>query len=132
VCGQWEADLTKTCPGPAKQPEQAKPDLGFDAPPARYNNNPDGRETIDRMFDEAETVFDRVFDPDDHWHGLHADPAHAINAALCAALALKYEDRNGKKGDPDGDANKAKFYRQMQARWEQNDASLDPRRYKRA
>lgn len=111
-------------------------DLGFSSPPARYSDNPDGKETIDRMFEEAERVFMAAV-PD--WlrqeiecGGSYDETMRAVYAALCAAIALKYEDRAGKKGDPAGDAKKAEFYRQFQQRWAKNDPSLDPRSYRAA
>lgn len=111
-------------------------ELGIDKPPVRYSQNSDGKETIDRMFDIVEQVYyesigihekGQPFEPSDDDDGVRS----ALCTALCAAIALKYEDRAGKKGDPEGDAKKAKFYRQMQRRWEQNDPSLDPRVYRK-
>lgn len=114
--------------------EPAKPELGFDAPPARYSQNPDGKETIDRMFDEADRVCANFGTTPGYPTGeplrLTPNLQRALRAAVCAALALKYEDRKGAKGDPEGDKDKARFYRQMQRRWEQNDASLDPRAHR--
>jgi hypothetical protein len=130
VCGQWEGQLTDTCPGPKDEPAR-EAQLGFDATPARYNDNPDGRETIDRMFDELIATDLRVMWGDDaDCYAMTPHQEAARKAGLCAALALKYEDRAGKKGDPEGDKQKARFYRQMQKRWEQNDESLDPRTYR--
>lgn len=137
-------------------------DLGFSSPPARYSDNPDGKETIDRMFEEAERVFGEhyvgivspLYDCPGPWIGLDKhgpcevhgatctpfDPvqilsldfAQPLRAALCAAIALKYEDRAGKKGPASQDLDKAAWFRQMQQRWEKNDPSLDPRSYRAA
>ena len=137
-------------------------DLGFSSPPARYSDNPDGKETIDRMFEEAERVFGEhyvgivspLYDCPGPWIGLDKhgpcevhgatctpfDPvqilsldfAQPLRAALCAAIALKYEDRAGKKGPASQYLDKAAWLRQMQQRWAKNDPSLDPRSYRAA
>lgn len=65
---------------------------GFHTAPKRYTGH--GRETIDRIRDE---LGDEGF------------------RAFALGNALKYEDRAGAKGDPEGDAAKARFYRQMVA-----------------
>lgn len=65
-------------------------DNGFSTAPERYTTQ--GRETIDRIRDD---LGDEGF------------------RAFCAGNATKYEDRAGAKGDPEGDAAKARFYRQM-------------------
>ena len=67
-------------------------DNGFNTAPERYTTQ--GRETIDRIRDDLGDEGFRVF---------------------CAGNATKYEDRAGAKGDPEGDAAKARFYRQMVA-----------------
>lgn len=64
---------------------------GFDETPAHYDN---GRETIDVIRD---SMCDIEF------------------AGFCRGNAIKYEQRAGKKGDPSGDAEKARWYRAMAA-----------------
>lgn len=82
---------------------------GTDRPPARYTHN--GRETIDTMRDHAYAEAERQLGP-----GPLADQlADLLFAFHCEATALKYSDRSGSKGDPDGDAKKCAFYRQMAA-----------------
>ena len=66
---------------------------GHDAQPSRYTR-PDGRETLD-------AIRDRLGD--------------AGFIAFCVGNAMKYEDRQGKKGDAEEDRKKATFYRQMEA-----------------
>lgn len=63
---------------------------GFTAAPTRYTRQ--GRETIDRIRD---ALGDQGF------------------IAFCVGSAIKYEDRAGLKGDPEGDVAKAMWYRQM-------------------
>jgi hypothetical protein len=65
---------------------------GFTSAPERYTAH--GRETIDRIRDELGDAGFRAF---------------------CIGNAMKYEDRAGRKGDPEGDAEKARWYRQMVA-----------------
>ena len=65
---------------------------GFTSAPERYTAH--GRETIDRIRDELGDAGFRAF---------------------CIGNAMKYEDRAGRKGDPEGDAEKARWYRQMAA-----------------
>ena len=148
TCGQsyaeWRAknpgarlipDYDRTGPAPATPPP-ANPashsGYGHDAVPAYYTNNPDGKETIDRMFEEADRVCANFGTTPGYPTGeplrLTSNMQRAIRAAICAAMALKYEDRAGRKGDSEGDKAKAAFYRQMQARWEQNNPDIDPRK----
>lgn len=70
--------------------EKNATDNGFRAAPARYVQQ--DRETIDRIRD---AMTDAGF------------------VAFCLGTAMRYEDRGGAKGDPDGDAEKARWYRQM-------------------
>ena len=73
---------------------------GADRAPDRYMTH--GRETIDRQRDLAcEQALG------------HKRLADMLFAFHCDATALAYEDRNGAKGDPEGDAKKARWYRQM-------------------
>jgi len=65
---------------------------GFTSAPERYTAH--GRETIDRIRDELGDAGFRAF---------------------CIGNAMKYEDRAGRKGDPEGDAEKARWYRHMAA-----------------
>jgi len=105
---------------------------GHDTVPSYYTNNPDGKETIDRMFEEADRVCANFGTKPGYPIGeplrLTSNLQQALRAALCAAMALKYEDRAGRKGDPEGDKREAAFYRAFQARWEQNNPDLDPRK----
>lgn len=65
-------------------------DNGFRSAPARYTKQE--RETIDRIRD---AMTDAGF------------------VAFCLGTAMRYEDRAGAKGDAEGDAEKARWYRQM-------------------
>jgi hypothetical protein len=75
-------------------PRRAEVDsaAGFDRAPDRYTGN--DREAIDRIRDH---LGDEGF------------------VAFCVGNALKYEARDGRKGDPRGDADKAVWYRRMAA-----------------
>ena len=79
---------------------------GFAAAPVRYSAH--GRETIDRMRDAAAELFDEAFMA----RLSFGDAAFAVH---CALTAMKYEDREGLKGDAAEDAKKAAFYRAMHA-----------------
>lgn len=68
--------------------EGPQPD-GFDRAPEHYAGE---REVIDQIRDSMSDV---------------------MFVAFCVGNALKYECRAGKKGDTEGDANKAKWYRAM-------------------
>ena len=78
---------------------------GRDRAPDRYTQK--GRETIDRMRDLA-------YDPE--WEDAFSvgfSMADILFAYHCRATALKYEDRNGAKGDAAGDEAKRAFYTAM-------------------
>lgn len=77
-------------------------DNGFRTAPARYMK--DDRELIDQHRDK------------------YGDEAFRIH---CLIAADEYEYRNGAKGDPEGDAEKAKWYRMMARHVEGN--GPDPR-----
>jgi len=79
----------------------APADNGFATTPERYAQQE--RETIDRQRD----LFREK--------ALGVDVGDLWFAVFCEATALKYEDRAGAKGDPDGDTQKARFYRMMSA-----------------
>ena len=66
---------------------------GTDAQPTRYTR-PDGRETLDAIRDQL---------------------GDAGFISFCIGNAIKYEDRQGKKGDAEEDRKKAAFYLQMAA-----------------
>lgn len=86
-------------------------DNGFDRAPERYIRT--GRETIDRQRDRAHMFADWFASE----HGGDIDAAVLADfmfAFHCDACAIKYEDRGGAKGDSDGDAEKVRWYRQMQ------------------
>lgn len=95
-------------------------DNGFTAPPARYTRQ--GRETIDRQRDRAHAVARRLLDHGDLTEQQLAD---ALFGYHCDVAAMKYEDRDGSKGDVDGDAAKARWYRGMQRHVEEG--GPDPR-----
>lgn len=82
-------------------------DTGFDAAPARYSL-PDGKEAIDVI---REYLGDAGF------------------LAFCRGCWMKYRLRDGRKGDAEGDADKARFYLQMAAYVQ--GVGPDPRRYRR-
>lgn len=67
-------------------------DNGFKTAPARYTQQ--DRETIDRIRDK---LGDEGF------------------AAFCVGTEMRYDDRRGAKGDPDGDNEKARWFRMMAA-----------------
>ena len=79
---------------------------GFDSAPARYTKHE--RETIDRMRDMAGALYEEAFQA-------RCSVNDAVFAVHCALTALKYEDREGLKGDAAEDAKKARFYRAMHA-----------------
>lgn len=81
---------------------------GFDRAPERYTTQ--GRETIDRMRDMAHTLTDTL--PSD-FRGDRAKLADVMFAYHCLVTELKYQDRAGTKGDPEGDAKKAEWYHAM-------------------
>lgn len=80
-------------------------DNGFDAAPDRYTQQ--GRETIDRQRDLA---FEWARSSAE---GLTLSLPDLLFAYFCEAQALRYEDRAGAKGDPEGDAEKARWYKEM-------------------
>lgn len=100
-------------PPPAPEAQYNGPD-GTVAKPARYAL-PDGREVLDVMFEEAEVQY--YGEPGRGWRPVLRDPA--MRAAICAAMAIKYELR--KNEDPrkdEADRLKAAFYRKAQAFYE--------------
>lgn len=91
---------------------------GRDRAPDRYTRK--GRETIDRMRDLAY---------DSEWEDAFMvgfPVADILFAYHCRATALKYEDRDGAKGDPEGDRAKRAFYNAM-ADSVLHDGQPDPR-----
>lgn len=86
--------------------------VGFDRAPDRYSS--EGRETIDRQRDlchiQAERMIDMNFFPEGTSINMLAD---AMFSAHCNLCAMKYDDRNGKKDDPDQERSKSKWYMQM-------------------
>lgn len=85
---------------------------GFDRAPDRYMAT--GRETIDRERDQAHDVAEAFLGP-----GATPDEVvHLANTLFsyhCDTVALKYLDRKGKKGPPEIDLEKARWYSQMAA-----------------
>jgi hypothetical protein len=79
---------------------------GFYVAPARYSAH--GRETIDRMRDATPALYSFAL-------SRGASVADAVFYVHCILDAMKYEDREGKKGDPLEDMTKARWYRQMAA-----------------
>ena len=79
-------------------------DNGFEAAPARYTQQ--SRETIDRIRDDAGTWL-----KEGRYIGLSDDDA--VFYAICRAMAMRYDDRQGAKVDPDGDREKARWYHGM-------------------
>jgi len=105
----------------------APADNGFAAAPERYTRQ--ARETVDRMRDgfrarareryvgQGEAPPDvepTAIDEADFWFGV-----------FCDEQARKYEDRAGAKGDPAGDIEKARWWREMSAHV--RDEGPDPR-----
>ncbi len=82
--------------------------IGDDAAPARYNDNADGVETIDRI---RSTLGDRGF------------------VDFCLGNEMKYRDRAGKKGDRLTDLKKADWYRDMASHVA--NGTPDPRVYRK-
>lgn len=84
---------------------------GKDRAPDRYMSA--GRETIDRMRDEAHVLADAIVAA-----GIQFDTvdklADALFAFHCRATAMKYEDRAGAKGDGSADYRKCAWYRAME------------------
>ena len=85
---------------------------GFDRAPDRYMTT--GRETIDRERDQAHDVAEAYLGP-----GATPDEvvrlANTLFSYHCDTVALKYLDRKGKKGPPEIDLEKARWYLQMAA-----------------
>lgn len=77
-------------------------DNGFATAPERYTRQE--RETVDRMRDLFRQKAGMMPAVGDAWF-----------AVFCEANALKYKDRNGAKGDPEGDIEKACWWRMMAA-----------------
>jgi hypothetical protein len=89
---------------------------GFDRAPDRYSAK--GRETVDRMRDEAHSAAIELLNE------IGAEPdldipveaiARLMFAYACRTHELKYEDREGLKDDPEQERKKAKWWRQMAA-----------------
>lgn len=100
--------------------ELARREAGFVEPPSRYTKQE--RETIDRMRDFAHKMAASVCCGDDvDWL------ADLLFIFHCEATALKYEDRNGSKGDPLGDQAKAEWYVQMAEHVRSPETKQDPR-----
>lgn len=102
--GEWRAWNTCIADLEAAMNDREKnaTDNGFRTAPARYMK--DDRELIDQHRDK------------------YGDEAFRIH---CLIAADEYEYRNGAKGDPAGDAEKAKWYRMMARHVEGN--GPDPR-----
>lgn len=81
-------------------------DNGTASAPDRYMSK--GRETVDRMRD---LVTDEI--KYHSWGGRDHLTAAEAWAIVCKAMALKYSDRAGAKGDPDGDAEKKAWWLAM-------------------
>lgn len=71
---------------------------GWESAPKRYMQS--GRETVDVMRDLC--------------HFLKPGQGDDYFAVACAVQALKYDDRNGAKGDLEGDLEKSRWWRAME------------------
>jgi len=78
-------------------------DNGFDSIPARYATE-GGREVVDIMRDMCHDFAKEIAEE---------DLGDKIFSLVAATHALKYELREGKKGDREGDAEKHRWWSQM-------------------